>query len=101
MADRITLDAHDHAGVGTTIASLEPVPGVGTWQVVDHEGCEGNGRLKALTPGEPAPLCADCDREVTWRLSLPAPSVAPDHGGAGRRALTIRRGHAPCATPRG
>ena len=41
----------------TTTRSLEPVPRVGTWEVTDHEPCSGSGRLKALTPREPAPLC--------------------------------------------
>ena len=84
MTDRPTLDGHEIAAVGTTVPSLRPVPGVGTWELVDHEGCEGNGRLRALTPGEPAPLCADCEGKVTWRLSHPAPAVAADRTGEGR-----------------
>ena len=85
MTDRITLGAHETAWVGTTIPSLEPVPGVGTWEVVGHDGCEGNGRLKALTPAEPAPLCATCNGEVTWQLAHLAPAVAIDRSRAGRR----------------
>ena len=85
MTDRITLGAHEIAWVGTTIPSLQPVPGVGTWEVIGHDGCDGNGRLKALTPGEPAPLCSTCDGEVTWRLSHLAPSVATDHSRGPRR----------------
>jgi hypothetical protein len=84
MTDRRVRDAHELASVGTTTRSLEPVPRVGTWEVTDHEPCSGTGRLKALTPGEPAPLCPVCEREVTWQLSRLAPAVATDHRDVGK-----------------
>jgi hypothetical protein len=84
MTDRLTPGVHEIAWVGTTVRSLAPVPGVGTWELVDHASCPGNGRLMALTPGEPAPLCPVCDREVSWQLSHLAPSVAADHRNAGK-----------------
>ena len=80
MADRISLDAHEIALVGATIRSLEPVPAVGTWEVTGHVSCSGDGQLKALTPGEPAPLCPLCAAEVRWTLSHPAPAVVADQG---------------------
>ena len=84
MTDRITPDVHEITWVGAVVHSLEPVPGVGTWEVVAHDGCPGNGRLAALTPGEPAPLCVSCNGKVRWRLAHLAPSVAADHLRAGR-----------------
>lgn len=75
MQERSALDGHETAPVGTTVTSLEPVPGVGTWEVVDHGGCAGSGRLKALTTGDPAPLCPVCDQKVTLRLARLAPAV--------------------------
>lgn len=83
MTDRTSRDAHEIPRVGTVVPSLQPVPGVGTWEVVDHEACPGDGRLAALTPGEPAPLCVACNGEVRWRLTDLAPSVAADHVRAG------------------
>ena len=80
MADRISLDAHEIALVGTSIRSLEPVPAVGTWEVTGHVSCSGDGQLKALTPGELAPLCPLCAAEVRWTLSHPAPAVVADQG---------------------
>jgi hypothetical protein len=70
----------DVASVGTTTRSLEPVPDVGTWEVERHGWCEGRGRLMALTPAEPAPLCPVCRQEVRWRLSHLAPAVVADEG---------------------
>ena len=80
MADRISLDAHEIAPVGTGIRSLEAVPGVGTWEVTGHVSCSGDGQLKALTPGESAPLCPVCTAEVRWTLAHPAPAVVADQG---------------------
>ena len=68
--------------IGTTVASLERVPRVGTWEIIGHDGCAGNGRLKALTRDEPAPLCPACSAKVHWRLTHVAPTVASDHLGA-------------------
>jgi hypothetical protein len=79
MRDRTTSDAHGIARVGTTIESLGPVPDVGTWEVAAHWRCEGTGRLMALTPGEPAPLCPVCRQQVRWRLLDLAPALAGDH----------------------
>ena len=70
--------------VGTTVRSLEQVPRVGTWEIVDHGPCPGNGRLKALTRDEAAPLCPACSAKVRWQLTHIAPTVASDHLGAGR-----------------
>lgn len=84
MTDRITTEAHDIPWVGDRVASLDRVPGVGTWEVLEHGGCAGIGLLKALTPGDPAPLCPVCDQEVAWQLSHLAPSVAADHRGVGK-----------------
>ena len=84
MTDRITPDVHEITWVGAVVHSLDPVPGVGTWEVVDHDGCPGHGRLAALTPGEPAPLCVACNGEVRWRLTDVAPAVAAGHPGAGQ-----------------
>jgi hypothetical protein len=83
MTDRIDRTAMSMPVVGTRVQSLEEVPVVGTWEVVDHERCAGNGRLKALTRGETAPLCEICGDRVTWQLSHLAPSVAADHLGVG------------------
>lgn len=83
MADRISLDAHEIALVGTTTRSLRPVPRMGTWEIVGHAPCTGDGHRKALTPGEPAPLCPACAIEVTWQLTHLAPTAAGDLQGDG------------------
>jgi hypothetical protein len=67
------------AWVGARVRSLDPVPGVGTWKIVDHEGCPGDGRLNAMTRDDPAPLCPVCGAHVTWELAHLAPSVSSDH----------------------
>jgi hypothetical protein len=69
--------------IGATVPSLERIPRVGTWEIIGHNGCAGNGRLKALTRDEPAPLCPACNAEVRWQLTHVAPTVASDHLGAG------------------
>ena len=84
MTDRIDHTALSMPAVGTRVMSLQQAPAVGTWEVVDHERCAGNGRLKALTRGETAPLCEICGDKVAWQLSHLAPSVAADHIGAGQ-----------------
>lgn len=84
MTDRIARDAYQIAWVGTVVRSLAPVPGVGTWELIDHAPCAGNGRLIALTSGQPAPLCPECDRAVSWQLSHLAPAVAADHRNVGK-----------------
>ena len=86
MTDRIDHTAMPMPAVGTRVMSLEAVPAVGTWEVVEHERCAGNGRLRALTRGETAPLCEICGDRVLWQLTHLAPSVATDH---------YRMGHLP------
>ncbi len=83
MTDRIDNSAMFMPAVGTRVLSLQQAPAVGTWEVVDHERCAANGRLKALTPGETAPLCEICGDRVFWQLSHLAPSVAGDDYGIG------------------
>ena len=84
MTDRTDPTATPMPAMGTRVMSLQQAPAVGTWEVVDHASCAGNGRLKALTRGETAPLCEICGDRVPWQLSHLAPSVAADHFGAGR-----------------
>jgi hypothetical protein len=84
VTERIDHGAHRIAWVGARVTSRERVPGAGTWEVVDHEGCVGHGALRALAGGSEAPACPSCGRDVRWHLSHMAPSVAADHRGAGR-----------------
>ncbi|HEX6423645.1 MAG TPA: hypothetical protein VFZ79_09210 [Acidimicrobiales bacterium] len=84
MTDQIDRGAHRIAWVGAQVTSRERVPGAGTWEVVDHGGCDGLGALRALAGGSEAPPCPSCGRHVRWQLSHLAPSVAADHRGAGR-----------------
>jgi hypothetical protein len=71
------------AWVGTTLTTGEGIPGAGTWEIVDHPGCRGQGTLRSLAPGSPAPLCPVCDRPVVWQLTHLASTVAADHHGVG------------------
>ena len=82
MSERTVSDTPEIPWLGTSIRSLEPVPGVGTWAVTGHGSCSGDGQLKALTPGEPAPLCPLCAAEVRWTLASLAPAVSAHHEGA-------------------
>ena len=84
VTDRIDHTATPMPAVGTRVMSLQPAPALGTWEMVDHQRCSGNGRLKALTRGETAPLCDICGDRVPWQLSHLAPSVASDHDGVGQ-----------------
>jgi hypothetical protein len=84
VTDRSEHGTGDMAWVGARVRSLDPVPGVGTWKIVDHEGCPGDGRLNAMTRDDPAPLCPVCGAHVTWELAHLAPSVASDRLRAGR-----------------
>ncbi len=84
VTDRIDYGAHQIAWVGTEVSSHDTAPGAGTWELVDHEDCEGDGMLRALTRGDVAPLCPVCSAEVRWRLTHLAPNVAADHRGVGR-----------------
>jgi hypothetical protein len=83
MTDRIDHGAHGLTWVGERVATGDPVPGAGSWEVVDHEGCPGHGRLRNLSPGELAPQCELCARPVVWQLSHLASSVTADHQGVG------------------
>jgi hypothetical protein len=84
VTDPSTRGVHQIAWPGTRIESREPTPGAGTWEIVDHAGCEGNGLLRALSKRTPAPLCPTCGAVVTWQLSHLSLSVAADHRGVGR-----------------
>lgn len=84
MTDRIDHGAHQIAWVGTQVSSHDRAPGAGTWEVVDHEVCEGHGMMRALTRHEIAPLCPVCGAKVQWQLTHLAPNVAADHRGVGR-----------------
>lgn len=77
---------HEPVLVGTRRRTGEDVPRAGTWEIVDHDDCpgDGHGTLQALAPSAPAPTCPACDREVAWQLTHLAPTVAADHRGAGR-----------------
>lgn len=75
---------HDPVLPGTRRRTGEALPRAGTWEVVDHGGCPGEGELHALGPEAGAPPCPVCDAPVTWQLTHLAPSVAADHQGVGR-----------------
>jgi hypothetical protein len=72
---------HDPVLPGERRQSGETVPRAGTWEIVDHDGCAGNGTLQALAADATAPRCPVCDRPVTWQLTHLAPSAAADHKG--------------------
>ncbi|MBN2624733.1 MAG: hypothetical protein JXA83_15250 [Acidimicrobiales bacterium] len=84
MADSFDHGVHRIAWVGTRILSRTQVRGAGTWEIVGHAGCEGDGTLLALSSRDVAPLCPRCGAVVQWQLSHLAPSVAADHRGVGR-----------------
>lgn len=74
---------HPAVPVGTRVAASSPFPRAGTWEIVDHADCVGNGRLEAYAPGATAPPCPVCGARVAWQLTHLAASVAADHHGAG------------------
>jgi hypothetical protein len=84
MVERIDRSAYRIAWVGTRVRSGDTIPGAGTWEIVDHDGCGGHGRLRAMTGGAPVPRCPVCGASVEWQLSHLAPTVAADHRGVGR-----------------
>lgn len=84
MSERIDHGTHDLPWPGRRVPTGEMIPGPGTWEVVDHEPCPGDGRLLALAAGQAAPTCLHCGRDVTWQLTHLASSVAADHRGAER-----------------
>ena len=83
VTERIDDGAHDRPAVGTKVMSHDAAPGAGTWEIIDHPGCDAVGMLRALTGGETAPLCPVCGGDVRWQLTHLAPNVAADHRGAG------------------
>jgi hypothetical protein len=75
---------HEPVPVGTRIDTGTRAPRAGTWEIVDHDGCPGNGTLQELAARALAPRCPTCQSDVTWQLSHLAPSVAADHRNVGR-----------------
>ena len=75
---------YDIPWTGAKVRSHQRVPGIGTWEIIDHHGCDGDGTLQALARGATAPLCPVCGGAVRWQLTHLAPSVAADHKGVGR-----------------
>jgi hypothetical protein len=75
---------HEPVPVGTRITTGARVPRAGTWEIVDHPECPGDGTLRELAADAVAPRCRTCQAEVTWQLSHLAPSVAADHRDVGR-----------------
>jgi hypothetical protein len=75
---------HPLVPVGTRIATGEPTPRAGAWEIVGHPECPGDGTLQELAPQALAPRCPTCRAEVSWQLTHLAPSVAADHRDVGR-----------------
>lgn len=75
---------HDPILAGTRRATGETLPRAGAWEIVDHAGCPGHGRLHAFGARDVAPRCPECDADVTWQLTHLAPSAAADHQNVGR-----------------
>jgi hypothetical protein len=75
---------HAPVPVGSRIATGTRAPRAGTWEIVDHGDCHGDGILRELAADAVAPQCPTCQAEVTWQLSHLAPSVAADHRDVGR-----------------
>jgi hypothetical protein len=69
--------------VGTRIATGVHMPRAGTWEIVDHGACPGDGTLREFAADALAPRCPTCRADVTWQLSHLAPSVAADHRDVG------------------
>lgn len=84
MTERIEHDAHEIAWPGTQVLSGGSIAGAGTWEIIDHAGCDAEGTLQAFARGDTAPRCPRCGRPVTWHLTHLAPSVAADHRDVGR-----------------
>jgi hypothetical protein len=75
---------HKPVPVGTRISTGERLPRAGTWEIVDHGDCPGEGTLREFAADAVAPRCPTCRAQVTWQLSHLAPSVAADHRDVGR-----------------
>jgi hypothetical protein len=84
MVERIDRGAHQIAWAGTRVGTGDAIPGAGAWELVDHQGCEGEGRLQAMAGGATAPRCPVCGADVRWQLTHLAPTVAADHRDVGR-----------------
>lgn len=82
MTGPIDHGVHQIAWVGSTAVSRERIPGAGTWEIVDHGTCAGQGTLRALSGSDQAPPCPQCGAKVTWQLTHLSPTVAADHRGA-------------------
>ena len=79
MTDSIDYGAHQIPWAGTKVMAGDAIPGAGSWEIVEHGGCDGNGTLRALGRGTRVPLCPRCGSAVQWQLTHLAPSVAADH----------------------
>lgn len=75
---------HEPVPVGTRLATGGRLPRAGTWEIVGHHDCPGNGTLREFAAGAVAPSCPICRAEASWQLSHLAPSVAADHRDVGR-----------------
>lgn len=83
MTERIEHDAYQIAWPGTRVLSGGTLAGAGTWEIIDHSGCDGDGLLRAYGRGDTAPRCPGCGQPVCWQLTHLAPSVAADHRDVG------------------
>jgi hypothetical protein len=75
---------HDPVLPGERRRSGEAFPRAGTWEILDHPGCAGDGQLRAFGADAAVPRCPVCDGPVTWQLTHLAPSVSADHQDVGR-----------------
>jgi hypothetical protein len=75
---------HPLAWPGTRVRTGEMIPGPGTWEILEHRGCAGEGTLRPLSKNRRAPRCGTCGQEVVWQLTHLASSVAADHRGVGQ-----------------
>ena len=84
MTDRIEHEAHQIAWPGAQAITGGSFAGAGTWEIIEHTGCDGEGLLRAFGRNETVPACPECGQPVTWQLSHLAPSVAADHRDVGQ-----------------
>ena len=83
MSEDHGVAQHEPVLPGEQRRSGESLPRAGTWEIVDHSGCAGDGQLRAFGAEATAPLCPVCDGPVTWQLTHLAPSAAADHKDVG------------------
>jgi hypothetical protein len=83
VTDSIDYGAYQIPWTGTKVMAGDAIPGAGSWEIVEHAGCDGNGTLCALARGARTPLCPRCGAAVQWQLTHLAPTVAADHKGIG------------------